>query len=210
MAEEQNVIQWVYASKNEQELVERYDQWAKTYEEDLDRDIGWYGPIRAVESAVKFVSKDARILDAGAGTGLVGALLAERGYQDLIAMDLSEGMLEEARKKNVYKEFHQMVMGETLGFDTNAFDAVISVGVLTVGHAPARSLGELVRVTRPGGHIIYTLRPDLFEEGGFKEKHAELEAAGDWKVVDVGDPTRILPKGEPDVYHQVWVLEVTS
>ncbi len=210
MAEEQNLIQWVYASKNEQELAERYDQWAKTYEEDLDRDFGWYGPIRAVESAVKFVSKDARILDAGAGTGLVGALMAERGYQNLIAMDLSSGMLDEARKKSVYREYHQMVMGETLGFDTDAFDAVLSVGVLTVGHAPASSLDELVRVIRPGGHIIYTLRPDLFEEGGFKEKHAELEAAGNWKVVEVGDPTRILPKGEPDVYHQVWVLEVTS
>ena len=73
MAEEQNVIQWVYASKNELELAERYDQWAKTYEDDLDRDIGWYGPIRAVESAVKYVARDARILDAGAGTGLVGA-----------------------------------------------------------------------------------------------------------------------------------------
>ncbi len=210
MAEEQNVIQWVYASKNEQELAERYDQWAKTYEKDLDRDFGWYGPIRAVESAVKFVSKDARILDAGAGTGLVGALMAERGYQNLVAMDLSEGMLKEARKKNVYREFHQMVMGQTLAFDTGAFDAVLSVGVLTVGHAPASSLDELVRVTRPGGYIIYTLRPDLFEEGGFKEKHAELEAAGNWKIVDVGDPTQILPKGEPDVYHQVWVLEVTS
>ena len=210
MAEEQNVIQWVYASKNEQELAERYDQWAKTYEEDLERDFSWYGPIRAVESAVKYVSKDARILDAGAGTGLVGALMAERGYQDLVAMDLSSGMLDEARKKNVYKEFHQMVMGETLGFDTDAFDAVMSVGVLTVGHAPASSLDELVRVTRSGGHIIYTLRPDLFEEGGFKEKHAELEAAGMWKVGEVSEPIRILPKGEPDVFHQVWVQEVTS
>ena len=159
---------------------------------------------------MKYVSKDARILDAGAGTGLVGALMAERGYQDLVAMDLSSGMLDEARKKNVYKEFHQMVMGETLGFDTDAFDAVMSVGVLTVGHAPASSLDELVRVTKPGGHIIYTLRPDLFEEGGFKEKHAELEAAGMWKVGEVSEPTRILPKGEPDVFHQVWVQEVTS
>ena len=47
MAEEQNVIQWVYASKNEQELAERYDQWAKTYEEDLDATsagMGLYAP----------------------------------------------------------------------------------------------------------------------------------------------------------------------
>ena len=45
MTQEQNVIQWVYASKNEEELRERYDQWAKTYESDLDKDIGWYGPL---------------------------------------------------------------------------------------------------------------------------------------------------------------------
>ena len=78
MTEEQNVIQWVYASENNEQLAERYDQWAKTYEDDLDRDIGWYGPIRAVEAFIKYVAKDARILDAGAGTGLCGKLLAER------------------------------------------------------------------------------------------------------------------------------------
>ena len=208
--EYQNVIQWVYASKNEQELKERYDKWAATYEEELDRDFGWNGPIRAVESAVKYVAKDARILDAGAGTGLVGELLAERGYTDIVAIDLSPGMLAEARKKNVYSELHQMTMGETLDFPTDAFDATITVGVLTVGHAPPHSLNELVRVTRPGGRIIYTLRPDLYEEGGFKEKHAELQSAGKWKLAEVGEPTQILPKGEPDVFHQVWVFDVTA
>lgn len=208
MTEEQNLVQWVYASKNEQELAERYDEWAKTYEGDLDRDFGWYGPLNAVEAFVRFVPKGARVLDAGAGTGLVGKLLAEQGYENLIAMDLSNGMLEEARKKNAYREFHQMVMGETLDFPSDSFDAVVSVGVLTVGHAPASSLDELVRVTRPGGHIVYTLRPDLHEEGGFKEKHAELESAGKWKLNEVGQPKHILPKGEPDVFHQVWVYQI--
>ena len=208
--EHESVIRWVYASKNEQELKERYDQWAATYEEELDRDIGWYGPIRAVESAVRYVAHDARILDAGAGTGLVGKLLAERGYTDMVAMDLSPGMLAEARKKNVYGEFHQMTMGGNLDFSTDTFDATISVGVLTVGHAPVHSLDELVRITKPGGHIIYTLRPDLYEEGGFKEKHTELERAGKWKLAEVGEPTQVLPKGEPDVFHQVWVFGVTA
>ena len=40
MTQEQNVIQWVYASKNEQELRDRYDEWARTYEADLDNEIG--------------------------------------------------------------------------------------------------------------------------------------------------------------------------
>lgn len=210
MADNENVIQWVYASKNETELEERYDEWAKTYDEDLERDIGWYGPVRAVESFVKYVAKDARILDAGAGTGQAGKLLIDAGYSNVIGMDLSLGMLEEARKKGVYQELRQMTMGETLDYATDSFDAVVTVGVLTVGHAPVNSLDELVRVTRPGGHIVYTLRPDLAEEGGFKEKHAELEAAGLWKLAELGEPTRILPKGEPDVYHQVWVFEVLA
>ena len=210
MTQEQNLVQWVYASKNEQEMRERYDQWATTYEDDLEKDFGWYGPIRAVEAFVRHVSKDARVLDAGAGTGLVGKLLAAEGYADLVAMDLSDGMLQEARNKNGYREFHQMSMGETLDFPSGSFDAIVSVGVLTVGHAPASSLDELTRVTRRGGHIIFTLRPDLFEEGGFKAKHAQLEAAGKWRLAEVTEPTQILPKGEPDVFHQVWVFEVTS
>lgn len=207
---EENVVQWVYASRNEQELAERYDEWATTYDEDLDKDFGWFGPTFAVETAVKYLQKGDRILDAGAGTGLVGKLLSERGYTHLVAMDLSEGMLNEARKKNAYKEFYRMVMGKPLAFPSDSFDAVISVGVLTVGHAPASSLDELVRVTRPGGYIVFSLRPDVYEGSGFKEKHAELESRGEWELAEVSDPVQVLPKGEPDVFHQVWVYRVLN
>lgn len=205
---EQNVVQWVYSSRNQEELAERYNQWAKTYDNDLDNDFGWVGPAFAVETMVKYVPKDARILDAGAGTGLVGKLLSQRGYTDLVAMDLSQGMLNEARKKNAYKEFYQMVMGEVLEFPSDSFDSVISVGVLTVGHAPASSLDELVRVTRPHGHVVFTLRPDVYEGSGFKEKHAQLESQGKWQLVEVSEPVQVLPKGEPDVFHRVWVYRI--
>lgn len=90
------------------------------------------------------------------------------------------------------------------------FDAVVSVGVFTVGHAPANSLDELVRVTRPDGHIIFTLRPDVYEKSGFKEKQAALEAEGKWELVEVSDKFQTLPKGEPNVFHQIWVYQVTS
>ena len=53
MTQEQNLVQWVYASKSQQELRNRYDQWAKTYETDLDQDFGWIGPLRAVEMGVE-------------------------------------------------------------------------------------------------------------------------------------------------------------
>ena len=203
-------VRWIYSSSDNKELEERYDQWAKDYDTDLDEGFGWLGPKRAVECFSRYVPKAARVLDAGAGTGLVGQLLAELGYKDITAMDLSQGMLEEARKTGVYQAYHRMVMGETLDYETDAFDAVVSVGVLTVGHAPAGSLDELIRITKPGGHIVFSLRPDVYRDSGFKDKQGALESEGKWKLVEAGEKFQPLPKGEPDVYHQVWVYQVTS
>jgi len=206
--ERRNRVQWIYSSHDNKELAERYDQWARDYDADLDEEFGWVGPQRAVDFFARHVPRDARVLDAGAGTGLVGKILAEQGYGNLVAMDLSQGMLEEAKKKNAYREFHEMVMGEPLDYDTDSFDAVISVGVLTVGHAPASSFDELVRITRPGGHIVFSLRPDVYRDSGFKEKQDALVAEGKWELAEVSEEFQPLPRGEPEVYHQVWVYRV--
>ena len=207
---EQNKVQWVYSSRDNRELAERYDQWAKDYDTDLDQDFGWIGPLRAAEVFARHVPAQAKILDAGAGTGLVGRALVKLGYRDLVAIDLSLGMLEEARGADVYAELRQMVLGEPLDLATGSFDAVVSVGVLTIGHAPASSLDELVRITRPGGHIVFSLRTDLYEDAGFKEKQYALESAGKWRLVEVSESFHPLPKGEPEVVHQVWVYRVGS
>lgn len=206
--EEQSRVQWVYSSRDNQELAARYDEWAKDYDSDLEQDFQWQGPWRTAEVTARYVKKDARICDAGVGTGLVGQVLAGMGYSDIAGFDLSQGMLDEARKKGVYRELNRMVMGEPLDFASDSFDAVISVGVLTLGHAPASSLDELVRITRPGGHIVFTLRPDVYEGSGFKEKQALLESEGKWTLVEASDEFQLLPKGEPDVYHQIWVYQV--
>ena len=201
-------VQWIYSSRDNRELESRYDRWAKDYDSDLDEDFGWLGPQRAVGTFSHYVPGEAKILDAGAGTGLVGKFLAEKGYKDITAIDLSRGMLEEAKKKNVYRELHQMVLGEPLDFPSNSFDATISIGVLTVGHAPASSLDEFVRVTKSGGYIVFSLRPDIYIDSGFKEKQDGLESAGSWQLKEVSEYFKPLPKGEPDVYHQIWVYQV--
>ena len=120
----QNRVQWIYSSKDVNELQERYDVWASEYDSDLDRDFGWYGPQLAAGVLEKYAPTTARILDAGAGTGLVGKVLKEKGYSSIVAMDLSEGMLDIARKTEAYESLDQMTMGETLGYETDSFDAV--------------------------------------------------------------------------------------
>ena len=118
MQESHKRVQWVYESTNDKELEDRYDQWAADYDSDLAQEFEWNAPQNATTVFAKHVDKAAHILDAGAGTGLVGECLAEVGYKDMVAMDLSLGMLEEAKSKNVYNAFDQMALGGTLDYAT--------------------------------------------------------------------------------------------
>ena len=208
MEESHRRVQWVYGSASNQELEERYDQWATEYDRDLADEFAWNAPDNGARVLAGLVPVGASVLDAGAGTGLAGVCLAVAGFTNMAAMDISQGMLDVARDKNVYSSFHQMVMGETLGFETDEFDAVISIGVFTLGHAPIQSFDELVRVTKPGGYIVFSLRTDMVEEG-YQTYFDGLDTAGRWKLAQVTEPYQPMPKGEPEVFHQIWAFQVS-
>jgi len=103
-----------------------------------------------------------------------------------------------------------MVLGDTLDFDSGYFGGIISVGVFTLGHAPASGFDELIRITKPGGFVVFSLRTDVYQEGGFKEKLADLASAGKWTLAEATKPFQPLPKGEPEVYHQIWAYRVAG
>jgi SAM-dependent methyltransferase len=114
--DDKDKVKWIYSSKDNQELTERYDEWAKDYDSYLEREHSYEGPQLTAGFFSRYVPKTARVLDAGAGTGLMGEVLAKLGYSELVAIDLSDGMLEEAHSKGVYKELKQMILGEALDF----------------------------------------------------------------------------------------------
>lgn len=199
----------LYSSHNHQELLEQYSTWAKDYDEDLVNDCHYIAPQKVVTVISKFVSKDVKILDAGAGTGLVGEILYQNGYSNLEGMDISAEMLEEAQKKNVYSALYQKVMGEPLGLPSDSFDVIVSVGVFTYGHAPSSSFDELIRITKPGGYIIFTMRLDFYENSDFKQKLTALEESGKWKLSEVSDRFSPLSTAKPDGYYRIWVYRVS-
>ncbi len=157
--QDQNRVQWVYSSRNNSELTKRYDEWSKNYDKDLTEDFGWTAPKTAADFLARHVRPDSLVLDAGAGTGLVGMELATHGFQNLTGMDMSRGMLEQADRKGVYAQLDQMTLGEPLDYDSAVFDAVISVGVMTLGHATPESLDELDRWKDIPGMIGVKIHP---------------------------------------------------
>ena len=144
-------VQWVYGAESAAESRDRYDDWAPRYEKDLLDNYGYRLPHTIAEHFTRWVTPPATVLDAGVGTGLVGVYLAERGFADLVGLDNSPSMLRQSARKGLYRALHEMTLGEPLGFDSGSFDAVISAGTFTKGHAPASGLRELARGHPFGG-----------------------------------------------------------
>ena len=91
-----------------------------------------------------------RVLDLAAGTATSSVALARSGAT-VVGCDFSLGMLRQGRGRGV-----PLVAGDALRlpFADGSFDAVtISFGLRNVQDT-AQALGELLRVTRPGGRLV--------------------------------------------------------
>ena len=199
----------VFDAEDSQEIAELYDASAEDYER---RILSWGYSTHAVAAWFfgRYVKPEdgAAVLDAGTGTGLMGDILAPLGYRDLVGNDISTNMLELARKKGAYKDLHQMELGKQLDLPTDAFSAVVATGVFAAGHAPPESFDELIRVTRPGGHMIFSVRTDVYEEGGFKEKQEALEREGRWRLLEMSEPFSHVRYEDPELKVRVFAYQV--
>jgi len=202
-------LEKVYSARNNDELTEGYDGWAKYY----DRDVLSFGyKIPAIMTCLigRYIPPDTgTMLDAGAGTGILGETLALMGYKDIVGIDMSQGMLEVAQKKDVHKKLMKMTLGEELDFLDNSFAGTVSMGVFTQGHAPPESFEELIRITKPDGYIIFSVRADVYMEQGFKEQQDTLEKEGKWRFIEKTEPFRALPLEDPEILNCVFVYRVS-
>lgn len=183
----------VFTTTNAEALVRSYDKWAASYDTDM-LSLGYLNPAIAASLVGRYVRvQNEPVLDAGAGTGILGEILKAAGYGDLTGIDMSEGMLARASDRGAYRALKLAVLGRPLDFPDGHFAAVVSTGVFTTGHAPPSAFDELLRILRPGGHMIFTVSSWTYERGGFKKKQKELEATGRWRLLEATGPYRPMP-----------------
>jgi len=106
----------------------------------------------ALDLALAEVSPPRRVLDLGTGTGVVALALADRYPEaEILGIDLSPGMIDEARRK-VPSELAGRVGFEVgdasaLGSPDAAFDLAVLSNMIPF-------FGELARVVAPGGTLV--------------------------------------------------------
>ncbi|MBM2577648.1 class I SAM-dependent methyltransferase [Jannaschia sp. Os4] len=197
----------VYGAASAEAQEGAYDAWASDYDADLMA-MGYRLPMMMAACVARFVPVDAApILDAGCGTGLHAEALVAAGYGGLVGADLSEGMMAVARAKGVYAETHRVVLGTPLPFADGHFAATLCAGTITPGHAPPEALDELVRVTRPGGWLVVSLRHDAEQEARYLDK-LDAMAGTAWDEVHRTPAFATMPLGEPSVRNRVHVCRV--
>lgn len=179
----------VYGAKAPDEVAAVYDAWAATYDAEMAA-AGYRHPSIGLALLARHAARGVGpVLDAGCGTGLLGDWLGILGFAPVEGLDLSAGMLAVARAKGSYAALHQLALGQNLPFADGAFAAVISTGVFTTGHVGAEALPELIRITRPGGPIVLTVKTTLWDTG-FADA---LQAAPGVEVVEVTAPYVSMP-----------------
>jgi predicted TPR repeat methyltransferase len=195
-----------YHAENPQETAEVYDDWAEDYEQHM-KNVGYTHPAMVAAMVARHVPPtQEQVLDAGAGTGVLGEILTALGYPNIVGLDASEGMLKIADLKNNYRELTHQFLGQTLTFDDDAFALVVSSGVFTQGHAPLEGLDELVRVTRCGGHLVFSIAR-TYLDGPFEQKRQQLEQANLWRLVGHSERYNSAPL-EDTLISQVFVFQV--
>ena len=93
-------------------------------------------------------------------------------------------MLDQAFKKNIYRSLFQADLTKTLEFDDNAFDAIACAGTFTCGHVGPEALFELIRVTKAGGYIVFTVREQEWDLLPYDKTIVELEEKHLWHCLE--------------------------
>ena len=183
----------VYAASTPQQVAEIYDRWSATYDDYMET-IGYRHPAICVALLARYVSAgDDPVLDAGVGTGLIGETMRLIGYDQIDGIDISAGMLDRARDKNIYSGLHRADMTKMLNLPRDHYRGIISCGVFTTGHVGSEGLLPLIEVCRPGGHIVTTVKTGGLWEDDIGPALTRLETEDRVRRLDMTPPYSSMP-----------------
>jgi predicted TPR repeat methyltransferase len=140
-----------------------FDQYARRFEHVLINDLGYRAPaliFKAVLAARVAAKKPAlfkRAIDLGCGTGLAAAAFAKQ-VDHFIGIDLSPGMIKEARATGLYAELEvaDMIEGLRAKSDGSA-NLVVAADAFVYLSDLAPVLAEAKRVLAAAGTLAFTL-----------------------------------------------------
>lgn len=97
------------------------------------------------------------ILDLGCGTGLMAVVLSDLPAGPITGVDISDGMLAEARAKNLYAALVHAELEAFLARDATAWPIVLAADVFCYFGALGNALALVHARMPPGGKLLFTV-----------------------------------------------------
>jgi len=181
---EQELLRRAYGLSSDEESQALYRDWAKTYDKTMLDGLHYQSPRLVAARLADFMpARDSAVLDIGCGTGLVGRELAARGFMVVDGIDISPEMMAVAREQGGYRDLVCADLNARLPLADGAYQGAICCGTFTSGHVRANCLDEIVRVLAAGAPFAFTVKLEVWESFGFKDKLAQLERSGAIAIV---------------------------
>ena len=175
MVEKKIKLDDAYSLKTPADSIKLYKKWAQTYDEEFAFNSNYLSPKKISNFFKEYSNKnDTPILDVGAGTGLVGEILNNKNKHEIIGIDISPEMLDQAKLKGCYSSLIVADITKKIPLNNNSIGAVVSAGTFTHGHVGASALDELLRITKPGGLFVLSINSKIFVKGGFQKKFLSI------------------------------------
>lgn len=115
-----------------------------------------------------------RVLDLGCGFGWHCRYAAQQGAADVVGVDLSEKMLERARRDTAEEHVRYLRCAmEDIDFPSGSFDVVLSSLALHYVEDLALVVGKVWDCLAPGGHFIFSCEHPVFTAEGSQEWYAD-------------------------------------
>jgi predicted TPR repeat methyltransferase len=123
------------------------------------------------------------VLDLGCGTGLMAVVLSDLALRPLVGVDLSAGMLAEARAKGLYQALVQQDLEAFLDAPGPAWPVILAADVFCYFGALDGALARLAARLAPGGLCLFSVELadgddwQLGRQGRYRHAEAHVLAA---------------------------------
>ncbi len=183
----------VYTISGPEQAKPFYDDWAARYEAEVAEN-GYVTPKRCAEALAAHAAMPwAPLMDLACGTGLSGLALRAAGFECIDGFDLSEGMLDGAREKGIYRDLKVADMSQPLEIPEGVYQNAAAIGCISPEYMPPTVLDEILGKLPSGGCVVFSVNDHAAQDGTITGRINELLDSG-WAELLFRDYGDHLPK----------------
>ena len=165
----QNFLDKIYKSDLNLSTSQLYKEWASSYENELNSN-KYVTPGRCAAILIRYCpDTNIKVLDVGCGTGLSGEALYALGFNQLDGLDVSEEMLNLAKKKAIYSRLINDDLNTLFKLDQK-YDAIVAAGVISPGHAQPETISVALSLLNVAGILVFSLNDHALRDSNFGER----------------------------------------